>query len=98
MLISISSHNSGPNSFHSIGHFLTSVSDDICFTSTNIYRLSYENSNNFQVVHALQPSLMVVLGPHYLNKDSKHGQIKFLSQYFHPDSIPLIGNSSSQGF
>ena len=62
--------------YHLIHHSPTSIYDDNCFTLINLYGLSHY-SDTFQAAEALQPSLMVISGPYYLDNHSKYDQIHF---------------------
>lgn len=60
-------------------HFPINTSNDSCFTSFDIHGLTSHPLSTCQMVEALQPSLMVISGPHYLDKPSEYGQINCLS-------------------
>lgn len=49
-LISSSDHNADSCKFHSTNHFPTSISNDICSTSFDIYDLSSQYSDTCQAV------------------------------------------------
>lgn len=71
-LINPSDHIVVSSNCHSINHFPTSVLDDSCLSLVYIYGLSSHYLNTCQVVEALHPSLMVMLGSHYLDNPSEY--------------------------
>ena len=76
-LISLFDQNVSSSNCHSTNRFPINILDDSCFVSIDIYGLSSHYLNSCQVVEALQPSLMVMLGPHYLDKPFEYDRIPF---------------------
>lgn len=90
-------YNSNPDDYHSTYHFVTSLYNDSCNISFNIYGLSSHYLNTFQVVEALHLSLMFMLDPHCLGKPFEHDKIHFPSHKSYPNLIPLMEKSYFQG-
>lgn len=59
------------NNCHSHDHFPTSVHNNGYFTSIDIYGLSSQYLDTCKEVEILHPLLMVMSGPHYLDKPSE---------------------------
>jgi len=83
---------------HSLYHFPTSISNDSCFTSFDLHGSTSHYLDTCREVEPLQPSLMVMSGPHYLGMPPEYDQIHFPSQDSHPDPALLIDNSLFQSF
>lgn len=102
MPIHQSDHNTGSNNCHLINHFPTSKYGDSCFTSINLvepidlYDPSFHYLNTCQIVQALYLLLMVMSGPHNLEKVFEQYQIKSPSQDCLCNSSALIEISSFQ--
>jgi len=81
--------------YHLTYHFLMiSTSNDSFFVLSNIHCLTYLYSYFHEEGEALQPSLMVMAGPHYLGITVEDDQIYFSLQYSHHDPSFPIENSS----
>jgi len=83
---------------HSLYHFPTSISNDSCFTSFDLHGSTSHYLDTCREVEPLQPSLMVMSGPHYLGMPPEYDQIHFPSQDSHIDLVLLIENSSFKYF
>lgn len=97
-LINPSDHYFFFDECHSFDHFPNIISNDIFFTSFGLRLSTSRYSEFFQVVEALQPSLMVMSGPHCLDMTTEYDQIYLPLQDSHHNLIPLIENSSFQKF
>ena len=74
-LISPFDHDFVSGDCHSTYHFPINTSNDTCFTSFDIYGLTSHYLGTCQAVEILLHSLMVMLGPHYLNMTNDNDQI-----------------------
>lgn len=71
-------------------HFIMNTSDDIHFTSFDLYGLTSRYSGTCQVFEALHPSLMLISSLHYLGMPTEYDHIHFSLQYSHPHPMLLI--------
>jgi len=60
---------------HAVYHFPNSTSNDSCFTHYDLHRVTSFSLDIFQEGEALQPVLMAMAGPHYLDMIDENDQI-----------------------